>query len=119
MTLAGALLVQITARRYTTRGFSILAGLAFLFSPMIIEKAAVGETDTTVTAASWAAFLVWAGSLAQPRTGFRRWLACSLLLCLVALAKGPIPLAYFALGVLLYDLSTGRRGRPGRAGFRP
>ena len=109
MTLAGALLVQNAARRYTTRGHSLLAGLAFLLSPMILEKAAVGETDTTVTAASFAAFLTWAGGLGRTRNGLGRWIGCSFLLCLVALAKGPIPLAYFALGVILYDLATGRR----------
>ncbi len=109
MTLAGALMVQLTARRYVSKAPSILAGAAFLLSPMILEKAAVGETDTTVTAASMAAFLVWAGGLGRPGSGFWRWLACSLLLCPAALAKGPIPLAYFFLGVLLYDLTAGRR----------
>lgn len=109
MTLAGGLLVQLSARRYTTKGFSILAGLAFLFSPMILEKAAVGETDTTVTAASFAAFLVWLGGLNEPKTSLWRWLGCSLLLCPVTLVKGPIPLAYFTLGVLLYDLLNRRR----------
>ena len=110
MTLATAVMVQQAARRYrVSRGFALLAGLAFLLSPMILEKAAVGETDTTVTAASFAAFLVWSGGLGRRHSGWWRWLVCSLLLCLAALAKGPIPLAYLALGVFFYDLALGRK----------
>jgi 4-amino-4-deoxy-L-arabinose transferase-like glycosyltransferase len=110
ITLAGALLVCTAARRHGGRVAGLTGAAAFLLTPMILEKAAVGETDTTVTVAVFAAFLVWWDGAHAGRVAPWRWLVAALLLALAALAKGPVPLAYFAAGVGLFALWRRRRG---------
>ena len=108
--LIGALLVYRFARSYAGPGTATLAGLMFLLSPMIIEKAALGETDTSVTVASFGAVMVWWAGIRAGRVGLARWLACGALLAVVALLKGPQPIAYFGIGAFLYTVLRRRFG---------
>jgi len=106
--LGGGLLVYALIRREAGSGRAVLAALVFFLTPVILEKVRVGETDTTVTVFSLAAFLVWWRGFGEDRVTLSRWLLCGLLLCPASLAKGPVPLGYFACGVGLAAV-TGRR----------
>ena len=108
VTLAGALLVHAAAWRHGGRVAGLVGAAAFLLTPMILEKAAVGETDTTVTVAAFAAVLVWWDGARTGRVAAWRWLLAGLLLALAALAKGPVPLAYAAVGIGLFALCRRR-----------
>lgn len=108
MTLAGGLLVCALAARLAGRTAGLFGAAAFLLSPMILEKAAVGETDVTVTVALFAGFMLWWRAAETWRVGSWTWAGCALFLALAALAKGPIPLAFFAIGVGGASLLAGR-----------
>lgn len=97
-----ALLVQSLTRRYASRNASLLAALFFMFSPMLLQKLAIAEPDTLVTLLSFAAFVLWWNGVEAGRIGFWRWIGCGLLLAVLAMAKGPQPVGYFALGVSAY-----------------
>ena len=107
-TLASAIAAAVLLRRAGLDRAAPIAGLAVLLTPMILEKGAVGETDTTVTAAVFIAFVVWWSGRSQGRVGAGRWLICTVLLALAALTKGPIPLGFFAGGVLVHMAVTRR-----------
>lgn len=109
-----ALLVHALTRRYASREASLLAALFFVFSPMLLQKLAIAEPDTLVTALSFAAFVLWWKGAEAGRVGFWRWIGCGLLLAALAMAKGPQPVGYFALGVFAYVIVTRRwRDMPG------
>ena len=108
MTLAGALLVFAVARQKLAWKASLCAAAAFLLSPLVMEKARIGETDTTATVTVLAAFYFWWRGVTQSRLGVATWLACALALSAAVLAKGPAPLAFFGLGILGFSL-TGKR----------
>lgn len=108
MTLAGGLLVYGLAARLGGRMAGLFGAAAFLLSPMILEKAAVGETDVTVTVTLFAAFVLWWRGADTGRVGAWTWAGCAVALALAALAKGPIPLAFFAIGVGGTSLLAGR-----------
>ena len=99
MTLLGGILVFGLAARHGGRTAGLFGAAAFLLSPMILEKAALGETDTTITALAFAAFALWWRAYDSGRVGVWTWVGCGLCLALATLAKGPIPLAFFAIGV--------------------
>ncbi|NBC32387.1 MAG: phospholipid carrier-dependent glycosyltransferase [Alphaproteobacteria bacterium] len=107
-TLAGGLLVYGLAARLGGRTAGLFGAAAFLLSPMILEKAAVGETDVTVTVTLFAGFLLWWLAAEGGRVPAWAWAGCALCLALAALAKGPIPLAFFAVGVGGMSLLAGR-----------
>ena len=109
-----ALLVHSLTRRYARRDASLLAALFFMFSPMLLQKLAIAEPDTLVTLLSFAAFVLWWNGAEAGRIGFWRWIGCGLLLAILAMAKGPQPIGYFALGVSAYVVITRRwRDIPG------
>jgi 4-amino-4-deoxy-L-arabinose transferase-like glycosyltransferase len=109
-----ALLVQTLTRRYAGRNASLLAALLFMFSPMLLQKLAIAEPDTLVTLLSFAAFVLWWNGAEAGRIGFWRWIGCGLLLAILAMAKGPQPVGYFALGISAYIAITRRwRDTPG------
>ena len=107
-TLASAIAAAILLRRAGFGRAAPIAGLAVLLTPMLLEKGAVGETDTTVTAAVFIAFVVWWSGRSRGRVGVGRWLVCTVLLALAVLTKGPIPLGFFAGGVLVHMAATRR-----------
>jgi len=109
-----ALLVQTLTRRYASRNASLLAALLFMFSPLLLQKLAIAEPDTLVTLLSFAAFTLWWNGVEAGRIGFWRWIGCGLLLAILAMAKGPQPVGYFALGVAAYIVFARRwRDIPG------
>lgn len=99
MTLLGAWLVFLLAAQNGGRSAGLFGAAAFLLSPLILEKAALGETDTTITVLTFAALVLWWRAFETGRVGPWTWLGCVLCLALATLAKGPIPLAFFAIAV--------------------
>ncbi len=109
-----ALLVQTLTRRYASPNASLLAALLFMFSPMLLQKLAIAEPDTLITLLSFAAFILWWNGVEAGRVGPWRWMGCGLLLAILAMAKGPQPAGYFALGITAYIVVTRRwRDIPG------
>lgn len=82
----------------------LAGGLGFLCMIQILLKARVGETDVTVTALCGLAFLIWiqgrwAGTMGPARlVGIAACLACA------ALTKGPIPVAFPAMAMLVVPM---------------
>jgi 4-amino-4-deoxy-L-arabinose transferase-like glycosyltransferase len=97
--LGTALLVLRVTRWYASAPVALFAAGAFMFSPLLLRKLTIGEPDTLVTFLSFAAFIVWWDGEARGRVSVSRWLACGGLLAAVAMAKGPQPIGFFALGV--------------------
>ncbi|MEP6821830.1 MAG: glycosyltransferase family 39 protein [Chthoniobacterales bacterium] len=96
--LATALLVFFFTRRFTSGRAAVFAAGGFLFCPLLLRKLTVAEPDTIVTAFLFAAFVLWWQG-GTKRLWWGRALGCGLLLAIAALAKGPQPIAYFALGI--------------------
>ncbi|MGO9022185.1 MAG: ArnT family glycosyltransferase [Syntrophobacteraceae bacterium] len=96
--LVTALLVLSLARRPASTPAAFFAAACFLFCPLLLRKLTIAEPDTIITALSFGALVIWWRG-AQARVSWRRWLACGMLLTTAAMAKGPQPIAYFALGV--------------------
>ena len=97
--LGTALLVLRVTRSYASAPAALFAAGAFMFSPLLLRKLTIGEPDTLVTFLSFTAFVVWWDGEARGRVSVSRWLACGGLLAAVAMAKGPQPIGFFALGV--------------------
>lgn len=108
--LVTALLVQRVTQRYASLTASLFAALCFLFCPLLLQKLTIAEPDTLITALSFAAFVLWWEGEASGHVTIPRWFGCGLLLAALAMAKGPQPAAFFALGVSAY-LLIGRRWR--------
>jgi 4-amino-4-deoxy-L-arabinose transferase-like glycosyltransferase len=108
--LATALLVQRVTRRYASASGALFAAGAFMVCPVLLRKLRIAEPDTLITFLSFAAFVVWWNGEARGRVTVWRWLACGGLLTLLAMAKGPQPVGFFALGVGGYLLVRGARG---------
>ena len=102
--LVTALLVQKVTRRYASVTASLFAALAFLFCPLLLQKLTIAEPDTVITVLSFAAFVLWWGGVASGRVTILRWIGCGLILAALAMAKGPQPAAFFALGVAAYSV---------------
>jgi 4-amino-4-deoxy-L-arabinose transferase-like glycosyltransferase len=100
--LVTALLVQRVTRKYASVTASLFAALAFLFCPLLLQKLTIAEPDTVITVLSFAAFVVWWDGAALGRVTLLRWIGCGSLLAALAMAKGPQPVAFFALGVAAY-----------------
>ena len=100
--LGTALLVQRLTQRYASAPAALFAAGAFMFSPLVLRKLTISEPDTLITFLSFAAFVVWWDGEARGRVTAGRWLACGGLLAVLAMAKGPQPIGFFALGVGVY-----------------
>ena len=97
--LATSLLVFCLVRRYSGKGVAFFSSACFLFCPLLLQKLTIAEPDTLITAFSFTALVIYWGRGRPGRVAIWRWLICGLFLSLGALAKGPQPVAYFALGV--------------------
>jgi 4-amino-4-deoxy-L-arabinose transferase-like glycosyltransferase len=97
--LATALLVERFTRRYAGRTGALFAALAFMLCPIVLRKLRIAEPDTLITFLSFAAFVLWWNGEERGRVSPGRWLACGGLLATLAMAKGPQPVGFFALGV--------------------
>ena len=94
--ITALVLLQFT-RRFASQWAALFAAGCFVFCPLVLRKITIAETDTIVTALVFGAFVVWCGAKGQIGAG--RALACGALLAAAAMAKGPQPIAYFALGI--------------------
>ncbi|MEI8340376.1 MAG: glycosyltransferase family 39 protein [Verrucomicrobiota bacterium] len=106
--LVTSLFVFGLARRHASEVAAFFAAGCFLFCPLLLQKLTIAEPDTVITAFSFAALFCFRGRGQPGRVDLLRWIVCGLLLSLCALAKGPQPVAFFALGVGGYILA-GRR----------
>jgi 4-amino-4-deoxy-L-arabinose transferase-like glycosyltransferase len=97
--LATALLVHRVTRRYASGPAALFAAGAFMVCPVLLRKLRIAEPDTLITFLSFAAFVVWWNGEERGRVTGWRWLACGALLTVLAMAKGPQPVGFFALGV--------------------
>ncbi len=92
-----ALIVFQFTRRFASDRAALFAAICFVFSPLLLRKLTIAEPDTIITALVFGAFVLWWGG--RERIGAWRCLACGALLATAAMAKGPQPIAYFALGL--------------------
>lgn len=104
LTLLGANLVYGFTRMHASRAAALWAAAAFLLSPLVMEKARLGETDTTVTVMALAAYYIWWRGVVKNRLHVGTWALCGLCLAMVTMAKGPVPIAFFALAVFMFIL---------------
>ncbi|MGZ4984859.1 MAG: ArnT family glycosyltransferase [Chthoniobacterales bacterium] len=95
--LITALLVLQFTRRFASEGAALFASGCFVFCPLLLRKLTIAEPDTIITALMFSAFLIWWS--AKKWIGAWRYLMCGALLAIAAMAKGPQPIAYFALGI--------------------
>ena len=100
--LVTALLVQRVTRRYASLTASLFAALSFVFCPLLLQKLTIAEPDTVITVLSFTALLLWWDGVASGGVTMLRWIGCGVLLAVLAMAKGPQPAAFFALGVAAY-----------------
>ncbi len=103
-----ALLVKSVTARYASVNASLFAGLAFLFSPMLLQKLSIAEPDTFVTFLLSSAFVFWWNGAEANRVTIWRWVGCGCILALLTLLKGPMPVGFFALGVTAYEVLNRR-----------
>jgi 4-amino-4-deoxy-L-arabinose transferase-like glycosyltransferase len=96
--LITALVVLQFTRHFASERAALFAAGCFVFCPLLLRKLTIAEPDTIVTALVFGAFVVWWWG-AKARIGAWRALACGGLLATAAMAKGPQPIAYFALGI--------------------
>jgi hypothetical protein len=67
-----------------------------------LQKLTIAEPDTVLTFLSFAAFVLWWNGASRGGVSIIRWIGCGCLLSVLAMAKGPQPVGFFALGVLAY-----------------
>jgi 4-amino-4-deoxy-L-arabinose transferase-like glycosyltransferase len=112
--LLTALLVQRLTRRYASLQASLFAALCFVFAPLLLQKLTIAEPDTVIALLSFAAFVVWWNGIAAGGVSILRWIVCGVLLAILAMAKGPQPVGFFALGTAAYLILERRwRDLPG------
>lgn len=105
--LAGALSASAAALVLAPRDRTVAAlaaGLAFLCSVQILLKARIGETDVTATALCGMALALWLHGRARRRFGLALWLGITALLACAAMTKGPIPIMFSALPIIVLPL---------------
>lgn len=91
-------------RPRVSRAAAWMGALCFLYSPSVLQKLIVAESDILLSTFQFAAFIVWWQGFERGRLGPGRWIAIGLLLTATAMFKGPQPAAYFALGIGLFIL---------------
>ncbi|MFE0014381.1 ArnT family glycosyltransferase [Mesorhizobium sp. NPDC059054] len=105
--LAGALSAGAAALVLAPRDrkvAALTAGLAFLCSVQILLRARIGETDVTVTALCGMALALWLHGRARRYFTLVLWLGIAALLACAAMTKGPIPVAFSALPMIVIPL---------------
>jgi len=91
--------------RYMSLSAALFAAIALLCSPIVLQKLAIAEPDVIITLLSFSAFVLWWNGAERGRIGTLRWIGCGLLLAILAMAKGPQPVAFFVLGTGGYILA--------------
>jgi 4-amino-4-deoxy-L-arabinose transferase-like glycosyltransferase len=83
---------------------ALAAGLAFLCSIFLLLKTRVGETDVTVTALCGLSFAIWVRARWKGGVKPTHWLAIGSSFACAALCKGPIPVAFPAIPMVVMPL---------------
>ncbi len=96
-----SVMAEMTGAAQHKRLAALAGGLAFLTCPSIIERARVGETDMVETASVALAFLAFFIARSRNQYTFAHWLGIGAPLAVGALAKGPIPVAFVAVPILM------------------
>ncbi len=114
--IVGALLIVHLLKGRASRQAILFAALGFVFSPAILQKVAVAESEVLLTVFQFAAFVIWWKGHETGHVALWRWIAIGLLLLATACFKGPQPAAFFAIGVGVF-IVAGRHWRelPGYA----
>lgn len=105
--LVGALSASVAAlllAPHDRKVAALTAGLAFLCSVQILLKARIGETDVTATALCGMALALWLHGRGRQRFGLVLWVGIATLLGCAAMTKGPIPVAFSALPMIVMPL---------------
>ena len=102
--LAGGLMVFHLVLPHTRKAPAVFGALCWFACPMVSQKFVTAEPDVTLSVLLFGGFFVWWRGASTGYTSILRWLAIGLLLAAAGLAKGPQPIAYFALGVGAYLL---------------
>lgn len=105
--LFGAVMIARITECTAGRAASLLAAGCWLLSPQMLQRGRLGEPDIIMAVLSFSAFIIWWSGWKSGRVSWGRWLACGMLLTIVAAAKGPQPTAFFGLGVLGFLLLKG------------
>ena len=94
---------------------ALAAGIAFFSCVYVFTKARLGETDTLVTVFCGIAFLIWIWGRQAGRLSLPIWLGVCGFLAASAFTKGPIPLVFPAMPLLLIPLLQRQWGEFGLA----
>jgi len=97
--LSSAWLILHLLRGKVSRTAGLFAALCFVFSPMVLQKIIVAESEILLAVTQFAAFVVWWKGVEAGRVSLSRWTAIGVLLLATACFKGPQPAAFFALGI--------------------
>lgn len=113
--VCGFLIAHLLKGR-ASRQAILFAVLGVVFSPAILQKVAVAESEVLLTVFQFAAFVIWWKGHETGHVALWRWIAIGLLLLATACFKGPQPAAFFAIGVGVF-IVAGRHWRelPGYA----
>ena len=102
--LAGGLMVFHLVLPHTRKAPAVFGALCWFACPMVSQKFVTAEPDVTLSVLLFGGFFLWWKGVSNGYVSILRWLAIGLLLAAAGLAKGPQPIAYFALGVGAYLL---------------
>ena len=110
---AGALGAGALARRMDDSGranlSALLAGLTFLLIPYIELKGRIAETDVPSIALTGLGFMAWAFGRLSPSRRIAWWALSAAFLAVSALTRGPIPIAFAAIPMLVTGFRGGKR----------
>jgi 4-amino-4-deoxy-L-arabinose transferase-like glycosyltransferase len=105
--LFGCTLIYLLLRRVAASVPAALFGVAlFLACPLVIRSSILVTADLPLAVTLFFAFYLWWCGNDEGSIGVSRWLAIGVVLALAGLFKGPQPIAYFALGVGFYILTS-------------
>jgi len=108
--LAAGLAVFGYTRRHAPARSALFAAAAFYLTPLVVEKARIGETDPLVMACSFGAFAAWHTMLDRNPRGLAAWAMAGIILAVGTMAKGPPAVMYFGLGALAWIVWQKRFG---------
>lgn len=104
--VGGVLLVWRALRPVASPKAALFGAALFLACPLVMRYYVTSVTDLPLAVLLFAAFLIWLNSYTAHQLTLARWIAIGAILAVAALMKGPQPVAYFFLGVLLFVVLT-------------
>jgi 4-amino-4-deoxy-L-arabinose transferase-like glycosyltransferase len=104
--VAGVLLVWRALRSVASAEAAIFGAVLVLACPIVMRYYVTAVADVPLAVVLFAAFLVWWNADAKGPVSVARWAGIGCLLAIAALLKGPQPVAFFMLGILIYAMLT-------------